>query len=153
MVGLRDGNARLRSMSSYFRPPMWTVPLVVAVMVAGLGWWGNQRLRETVRDDLRSDLSSTLHANVMALEIWTTNQMKLATALAEEPDLRASAMEALQHSQPDGHGTIPLQRGRRKSSAATFGTGWRTWATKSPISSTRIFWSWRHQSAARPGSG
>ena len=42
-------------MKSYFRPPLWLVPLIVAALVAVLGWWGNQRLRETVTDELRSD--------------------------------------------------------------------------------------------------
>lgn len=94
-------------MSTRYKAPVWAVPLAVALLVAALGWWGNQRLREIIREDLRGDLTATLHANVMALEIWTTNQFKLATALAEEPGMRALAMAALQHSNPNGHAGDP----------------------------------------------
>jgi hypothetical protein len=83
-------------MKGHFRPPLWIVPLVLAGMVAVLGWWGNQRLHDTVAEEVRSDLAATLDANVTALEIWTTNQIKLGTALASEPSLRALAVQALE---------------------------------------------------------
>ena len=62
----------------------------------GVGGWGNQRLRETVTDELRSDLTATLDANVTALEIWATNQLRLASALADEPAFRVLALAVLQ---------------------------------------------------------
>jgi tRNA A-37 threonylcarbamoyl transferase component Bud32 len=65
-------------------------------MVAVLGWWGNERLHETISEEVSSDLVATLDANVTALEIWTTNQVKLGTALAGEPTLRALAIQALE---------------------------------------------------------
>ena len=67
-------------------------------MVAAFGWWGNTWLRQTIEKQLKGELSTTLHANVTALEIWTTNQMKLATVLAEEPKLHAMALELLKES-------------------------------------------------------
>jgi hypothetical protein len=82
-------------MKSYLRAPIWVVPLTVAGLVAVLGWWGNQRLRQTVNEEVRSDLVGTLDANVTALEIWATNQVKLASALASEPSLRTLAVHAL----------------------------------------------------------
>jgi serine/threonine protein kinase len=67
---------------------LWLLPLVIAGLVALLGWWGDHRLREIIESELRDDLRSTLDANVSALEIWTTNQMKMANLLAEEPTVR-----------------------------------------------------------------
>jgi hypothetical protein len=64
-------------------------------MAALFGWWGNQRLRQTVEEELRADLASTLDADVTALQIWMTDQAKLASALADEPGLRALALDAL----------------------------------------------------------
>ena len=55
-------------------------------------------MRQTIEKQLKGELSTTLHANVTALEIWTTNQMKLATVLAEEPKLHAMALELLKES-------------------------------------------------------
>ncbi len=71
-----------------FKLPTWIVPLLIAVLVAGFGWWGHERVRSTIRQELRAQLNATLNANVTALEIWTTNQLKLAGALASEPSVR-----------------------------------------------------------------
>ena len=81
---------------------LWLLPLAIAGLVALLGWWGNHRLREIIEDELGEDLQSTLNANVNALEIWTTNQMKMANTLAEEPTVRMLSARLLnQLDQPD----------------------------------------------------
>lgn len=82
-------------MSNKRNQPVWMIPLVVAILVALLGWWGNDRLHQTIAESLRTELDSTLDANVTALEIWSTNQMRMATALAEEPALQKTATEVL----------------------------------------------------------
>ncbi len=87
------------------KQPIWILPLVIAVVVALLGWWGNYRLRDGIEADLKADLTSTLNANVTALEIWTTNQMRMATTLAAEPTVRTLAGRIL--SEPLAHGDLP----------------------------------------------
>lgn len=82
-------------MKRLLRPPLWLIALTVAGLMAAVGWWGNQRLREIVADEVRSDLVSTLHANVTALDIWATNQIKLASTLAQEARVQALAVRAL----------------------------------------------------------
>jgi len=74
------------------RQPIWIVPLAIAGLVAVFGWWGNTRLRQTVEGQLKAALTATLDANVTALSIWTTNQAKLATSLADEPEVRTLAL-------------------------------------------------------------
>ncbi len=78
------------------RTRLWIVPLIIAGLVAAFGWWGNGRLRQVIVTDLQGDLSTAINANVTALEIWTTNQMKLATALADEPRFRQLADQTLE---------------------------------------------------------
>jgi hypothetical protein len=79
-----------------FKLPIWVLPLVTAALVAGFGWWGNSQLRDTVEGGLQAQLSATLNANVTALGIWSTNQTRLATALAQDPGLQKSAAAILQ---------------------------------------------------------
>jgi hypothetical protein len=86
-------------MTSRFKQPIWMLPLVIAGLVALFGWWGNHELRQTIEQQLQAQLTSTLNANVTALEIWTTNQTRLATALASEPDVRAPAIRILDRSE------------------------------------------------------
>jgi serine/threonine protein kinase len=83
-------------MTGRLRQPLWIVPLAIAGLVALFGWWGNSRLRQTIEAQLKAELSTTLDANVTALEIWTTNQAKLATALADEPRVRSLANRILE---------------------------------------------------------
>src|SRR6266536_4068817 len=96
----------------HFRQPLWIVPLAIAGFVAVFGWWGDGRLRQTIEQELKADLTAALDANVTALEIWTTNQAKLATALAEEPKIRELAirvLEVFQRSGGDGKQIADLQ--------------------------------------------
>ena len=88
-------------MTNRFKQPIWMVPLVIAGLVALFGWWGNHQLRRTIEQQLQSQLTSTLNANVTALEIWTTNQTRLATALASEPEVRAPAIRILDRPEPE----------------------------------------------------
>jgi len=83
-------------MTSRFKLPIWALPLLIAGLVALFGWWGNLELRRTIEQQLQAQLASTLNANVTALEIWTTNQTRLATTLAGEPDARVRAIRILE---------------------------------------------------------
>jgi eukaryotic-like serine/threonine-protein kinase len=86
-------------MTSRFKQPIWMLPLLIAGLVALFGWWGNRELRETIEQQLQSQLTSTLNANVTSLEIWTTNQTRLATALASEPEVNDRAIRILERSE------------------------------------------------------
>jgi hypothetical protein len=71
---------------------------MIAGLVALFGWWGNHELRRTIEQQLQAQLTSTINANVTALEIWTTNQTRLATELAGETEVRAPAVRILDRS-------------------------------------------------------
>ncbi|HEX5218657.1 MAG TPA: serine/threonine protein kinase [Verrucomicrobiae bacterium] len=77
---------------------IWLVPLLLAVLVGGVGWWADRELRRAVQQELRDDLESILDANVTALEIWMENQKRLAASLADEPGLKAGALRLLEQS-------------------------------------------------------
>ena len=74
---------------------IWIVPLLTAVVVAGVAWWADGQLRHVVQQEIRDNLESTLQANVTALEIWMTNQKRVAAAFAEEPHFKTLALELL----------------------------------------------------------
>jgi serine/threonine protein kinase len=74
---------------------IWLVPLLLALLVASVGWWADRQLHQTINRELRADLSATLDANVTALEIWMTNQKRIAASLADEPRLKAVALKLL----------------------------------------------------------
>src|SRR5262245_20228019 len=77
---------------------IWLVPLILALLVGGVGWWADRELRRSVQQELRDDLQSTLEANVTALESWMENQERIAAALADEPGLKTGALRLLEQS-------------------------------------------------------
>jgi serine/threonine protein kinase len=77
---------------------IWLVPLSLAVLVAAAGGWADHQLRQTITRELHSTLNATLTANVTALEIWITNQKRLAASLASEPQVNAVALSLLDQS-------------------------------------------------------
>lgn len=74
---------------------IWIIPLLTALLVAGVGAWADAQLRRIIQDNLRKNLRTALDANVTALEIWMDNQKRIATSLAEEPALRTLTLEVL----------------------------------------------------------
>lgn len=77
---------------------IWLVPLLLAGLIVGVGWWADRELRRAIQLELRDDLQSTLEANVTALEIWMENQKRMAAALADEPGLKTVALKLLDQS-------------------------------------------------------
>jgi len=73
----------------------WIAPLLAAVLVAFVGWWADRQIRRVLAQELAEDLRATRNADVTALEIWMTNQKRVAAMLAEEPRLRQLAVELL----------------------------------------------------------
>ena len=74
---------------------IWLVPLLVALLVASVGWWADHQLAQTIHRELRANLGTTLDANVTALEIWMANQKRLASSLADEPRFNAAALQLI----------------------------------------------------------
>lgn len=74
---------------------IWIIPLLTALVVAGVGWWADVQLRSVVEQEIRNGLESTLRANTTALEIWMNNQKRLASSLADEPQFKTLALELL----------------------------------------------------------
>jgi serine/threonine protein kinase len=89
-------------MTGRLKQPIWIVPLVIAGLVAMFGWWGNVRLRLTIEKQLKAELTATLNANVTALEIWTTNQTRLASSLADQPEVRTLATSTFEEFAQSG---------------------------------------------------
>lgn len=81
---------------------IWLIPLLTALLVAGVGWWADTQLRQVIRQELANDLQSALDANVTALEIWMANQKRIAASLAEEPRLKELANRLLSADHASG---------------------------------------------------
>ena len=75
---------------------IWFVLLLIALVVGGVGWWANHLLKQTIQQELRADLQSTLDANVTNLVIWMDIQKRTAAEKVEEPRFKARSRQRLQ---------------------------------------------------------
>ena len=57
----------------------WIMPLLAALVVAGVGWWADRELSQVMQEELTDDLRAMLGADVTALEIWMANQIGRAS--------------------------------------------------------------------------
>lgn len=88
---------RYAFMRQYMRSPVWTIPLLVAVVVLLVGWWTRQEVLKTIQGKLKGELATVLEANVTALEIWMRNQERMADTIANDPQVRELSLALLVH--------------------------------------------------------
>ncbi len=100
---------------------IWLLPLITALVVAGVGWWADGQLRRVVRQEIHNDLEATLNANVTALEIWMTYQKRIASSLAEEPGFKALALDMIAQRQAMTNAATATERARQLLVVGQFG--------------------------------
>ncbi len=74
---------------------LFGLPLLAAVLLVVIGNWSLRAVHGTIKAKLAADLKTTLDANVTALEIWVSNQERLAGLLANDPEIRSLALDVL----------------------------------------------------------
>lgn len=78
----------------------WFLPMMVAVLLAGVGWWADGIVRRALEKKLGAELETVIDANVTALDIWMSTQQRLALGIAEDPEVRAAALAILVSNPP-----------------------------------------------------
>jgi serine/threonine protein kinase len=73
----------------------WGSPLVVALLVAVVGWWANRQIGQAMQNAVQGVMESALTANVAALEIWFENQKKLVKSIANDPEIQGQALKLI----------------------------------------------------------
>jgi len=76
-------------MGALLRRSTWVWPLAFAALLSVVGWHALSTLRETMRDQLESELKTTLAAARASLEIWSEEHRVAARVQASDPEVRA----------------------------------------------------------------
>ena len=74
---------------------LFGLPLLAAALLIVVGNWSLRSVHRTIEAKLAADLKTALEANVTALEIWVSNQERLAGLLASDPEVRRLALDLL----------------------------------------------------------
>ncbi len=77
------------------RRQLWAWPIAGALLLGGVGWWVHRSVEATMREELASQLTTILNADVEALHSWTADQEAIARSLAQLPALRPAVRKLL----------------------------------------------------------
>jgi serine/threonine protein kinase len=69
----------------------WMLPLLLAVTVAGVGFWADSVARSVVESRVRDQLRLALDANARAVDLWMESQEAMVRLVAENPRVQALA--------------------------------------------------------------
>jgi len=76
-----------------FQVREWVVPLVAAVLVAGVGWLANRAMEQTLRHLVREQVQTVLDADVAALRQWFEVERDTVEEQANRPEVREAVRE------------------------------------------------------------
>src|SRR5262245_23064029 len=85
---LQVSRGAFRATTNFFRKRFWLIPLVVAVVLALLGWGVFHIVRDAMRTRLAEELTTIRDADVTALRLWLKLQQAEAESLAKTPLVR-----------------------------------------------------------------
>ncbi|MEE8478204.1 MAG: serine/threonine protein kinase, partial [Gemmatimonadales bacterium] len=81
----------------------WFVPIVIAVVVGGVGWWAQSTVEGAVKRQVGENLATLLDAEVAALTLWLDIEKAEAEKRALDPDIRGPIVDVLRlAADPDG---------------------------------------------------
>ncbi len=100
----------------------WLVPLVVAVIIAAVGWYTHTTVEKAVKNDLAGELQTILQADVAALQIWLETQKKAVEAVIAEHEVKAAIQDLVALAKEQGAEPATLRASKAlKSLRATLG--------------------------------
>ncbi len=81
----------------------WFVPIVIAVVVGGVGWWAQSTVEGAVKRQVGENLATLLDAEVAALTLWLDTEKAETEKRALDPDIRGPIVDVLRlAADPDG---------------------------------------------------
>ncbi|MGC4004996.1 MAG: serine/threonine protein kinase [Pirellulales bacterium] len=84
----------------FFKKQLWIWPIIAVVLLAVIGWTVSGAIERTIKDNLRSELTTLLGVERSMLETWLNVQEANAESLANDQQIRAVALEILDAVNP-----------------------------------------------------
>jgi hypothetical protein len=85
----------LLATASFFRRQLWAWPVLMAVVLGGIGWWVYESVEGAMRRQLADEMTTTLGADVTSLRTWMGEQEANARILAASEFIAPRARELL----------------------------------------------------------
>jgi serine/threonine protein kinase len=126
--GAKSAVRSIASSSLFLRKQIWIWPILAALLLAIVGFWMSRSVEDAMRLRRESELTTILDADVAALRIWRTEQVKDAELIASDEQIRRTVRTLLEAVEANNAERSLLQspaqeavRARLKSSLAVCG--------------------------------
>ncbi|NOX54653.1 MAG: serine/threonine protein kinase [Planctomycetes bacterium] len=93
--GGRSFERSLSSTGRFIQRQFWLWPLLAVLVLASIGFWVRRAIEQTMRDSLRSQLTTLLATETAMLKKWFEVQRKLAETMANDPEVRRAVYPLL----------------------------------------------------------
>jgi hypothetical protein len=77
------------------RARYWVIPLLIAVLIGGVGFLGNRLIRDSFRKGLKSEMQTLLAADKEALKIWIDSRCRMAEMIASRPSVKEASTKVV----------------------------------------------------------
>jgi hypothetical protein len=110
LTGISGFSRSVGGIGRMLRRQAWIWPILAALVFGIVGWWVQGSVEKAMREDVASQLTTILNADVEALRAWTTDQAAIARSLARSPGLRSAARELVAAGDRPGASAATLQQ-------------------------------------------
>ncbi|MBY0587066.1 serine/threonine protein kinase [bacterium] len=83
----------------WLRQAIWIWPIVAGLLLTVVGYFTKQTIERSIREDLSSELSTLLEAEVAALRLWMKSQESIAASIANDPTASPLAIRLVEAAQ------------------------------------------------------
>ncbi len=98
---MADSALTTQVVSSFWRRNVWVQPLLVLVVLAGVGWLLRGQVEKSLRTNLRSVLQTTLEAERLAVLNWVRVQQNIAASAVDDEHITPTIRALLADAKPD----------------------------------------------------
>lgn len=103
----RGRSSAISTTRGIVRRHLWIVPLLAIIGLVVAATWVRSRMDRAIREQLQSELSTLLRADVEALQLWMRLQQDSASVVAHDQKVRQLVLELVAYA--DAGNTTPVQ--------------------------------------------
>jgi hypothetical protein len=101
------------------RRHLWIVPLIAIIGLIVAATWVRSRMERAIREQLQSELTTLLRADVEALQLWMRLQQDSATIVAHDQKVRQLVLELVAYADAGNTSAVQLLQAPARQSLAT----------------------------------
>jgi hypothetical protein len=115
----RGRSSAISTTRGVVRRHLWIVPLLAIIGLVVAATWVRSRMERAIREQLQSELTTLLRADVEALQLWMRLQQDSATVVAHDQKVRQLVLELVAYADAGNTTAVQLLQAPARQALAT----------------------------------